>query len=44
MARIMSWWDELQKVMAGMEPPVSHSSLTMAKGQKNQVIVYAKQY
>jgi len=32
MARIVSLWDELQKVLARMEPPFSHSSPTMAKG------------
>ena len=41
MAQIVSWWDELQKVLARMEPPLSYSSPTMAKGQKDQVKVYA---
>ena len=31
------WWDELQKILAQMEPPPSHSSPTITKGQKNQV-------
>ena len=39
MARIVSWWDEFRKILAQMEPPLSHSSLTMEKGQKNQVKV-----
>ena len=37
MTQVVSWWDELQKVLARMEPPLSYSSPTMAKGQKNQV-------
>ena len=37
MVRIVSWWDELWKVLAWMEPPLSHSSPTMEKGQENQV-------
>ena len=39
--QIMSWWDELRKVLAQREPSLSHSSPTMAKGQKNQVKVRA---
>ena len=41
MARIVSWWDKLQKILAQMEPSPSHSSPTMAKGQKNEVKVCA---
>ena len=39
MAQIVSSWDELQKILAWMEPPPSHSSPTIEKGQKNQVEV-----
>ena len=41
MARIVSYWDELQKILARMEPPPSHKSPTTIKGQKNQVKVCA---
>ena len=36
MAQIVSSWDELQKVLAQMEPPCSHSSPTMTKGQRTK--------
>ena len=41
MAQIVSWWDEFRKILAQMEPPPSHSSPTMVKGQKNKVKVCA---
>ena len=39
--QIISWWDELRKVLAQREPSLSHSSPTMVKGQKNQAKVRA---
>jgi len=36
MAQIMSSWNEVQKVLARMEPPRSHSCPTIAKGQRTK--------
>jgi len=36
MAQIVSWWDELRKILAQMEPSPSHSSPTMAKDKRTK--------
>ena len=44
MTHNMSYWDEVQKALAQMEPHFFHSPPTMVKLTKNHVKVYAKPY